>query len=94
MDEAKESELDKTPSTSDSASTLSLQTAMAPVHNSPDIEKIATTNTRGSQNAQPAHRTATAQDWNGPDDPENPHNWKMWKRLYHTISVGLFCFTM
>ena len=30
------------------------------------------------------HRTVTAQDWTGPDDPENPHNWPMWQRVYHT----------
>lgn len=24
---------------------------------------------------EPLRRTVTAQDWNGPDDPENPMNW-------------------
>jgi hypothetical protein len=24
---------------------------------------------------EPLRRTITAQDWNGPDDPENPLNW-------------------
>ena len=24
---------------------------------------------------EPLRRTVTAQDWNGPDDPENPLNW-------------------
>jgi Major Facilitator Superfamily len=32
----------------------------------------------------PLHRTATAQDWTGPDDPENPWNWPSWKKVYHT----------
>ena len=36
-------------------------------------------------------RTVTAQDWTGPDDPENPHNWPMWQRVYHTTVPALFC---
>ena len=24
-----------------------------------------------------------AQDWNGPEDPDNPHNWPFAKRIYH-----------
>jgi hypothetical protein len=26
-------------------------------------------------------KTATAHDWNGPDDPENPMNWSLRKRI-------------
>ncbi|KAE9968780.1 hypothetical protein EG328_007271 [Venturia inaequalis] len=40
----------------------------------------------------PVIRTVTAQDWTGPDDPENPHNWSLGKRIYHTIPPGLFGF--
>lgn len=29
-------------------------------------------------------RILTAQDWNGPDDPENPNSWPFWQRVYHT----------
>ena len=36
-------------------------------------------------------RTVTAQDWTGPDDPENPRNWPMWQRVYHTTVPALFC---
>ncbi|CAF9925029.1 MAG: hypothetical protein ALECFALPRED_002885 [Alectoria fallacina] len=39
-------------------------------------------------------QTVTAQDWSGPDDPENPHNWPMWLRIYHTIAPGLFAFAV
>ncbi|KAF2665679.1 putative bicyclomycin resistance protein [Microthyrium microscopicum] len=35
-------------------------------------------------------RVVTAQDWTGPDDPENPHNWFIGKRIWHTIQPGLF----
>ena len=39
----------------------------------------------GSDNAKGGlQRAVTAQDWNGPDDPENPHNWPLWQRVYHT----------
>jgi hypothetical protein len=33
-------------------------------------------------------------DWNGPDDPDNPHNWPMWLRVYHATAPGLFGFAV
>lgn len=42
----------------------------------------------------PVQRTVTAQDWTGPDDPENPHNWSLLKRIYHTIPPALFGFVV
>jgi hypothetical protein len=33
-------------------------------------------------------------DWNGPDDPDNPHNWPLWLRLYHATTPGLFGFAV
>jgi len=41
-----------------------------------------------------AHRVATAQDWTGPDDPENPRNWPKWKQYWHSIPPGLFAFSV
>ena len=35
-------------------------------------------------------KTVTAQDWTGPDDPENPINWPLWQRVYHTTVPALF----
>jgi hypothetical protein len=35
------------------------------------------------------HKSVTAQDWNGPDDPENPQNWPLWQRVYHTYVDSL-----
>ena len=42
----------------------------------------------------PVHRTITAQDWTGPDDPENPHNGPKWKKIYHAIPCALFGFVV
>ena len=39
-------------------------------------------------------KTVTAQDWTGPDDPENPINWPLWQRVYHTTVPGLFGFAV
>lgn len=41
-----------------------------------------------------AQRIVTAQDWTGPDDPENPQNWPTWKKIYHTIPCALFGFVV
>ena len=39
-------------------------------------------------------KTVTAQDWTGPHDPENPLNWPLWQRVYHTTVPGLFGFAV
>ena len=39
-------------------------------------------------------RTVTAQDWMGPDDPENPMNWALWKKVYHTTIPALMGFAI
>ncbi len=39
-------------------------------------------------------KTVTAQDWTGPDDPENPMNWPLWQRVYHTTASGLVAFAV
>ena len=35
-------------------------------------------------------KTVTAQDWNGSNDPENPFNWPIRERVYHTAVPALF----
>jgi len=51
--------------------------------------------THHTQHSGPAvHRVVTAQDWTGPDDPENPHNWPLWKRIWHAVPPGLFAFAV
>ena len=39
-------------------------------------------------------KTVTAQDWTGPDDPENPQNWPLWQRIYHTTIPALYGFAV
>ena len=41
-----------------------------------------------------AQRVVTAQDWTGPDDPENPQNWPTWKKVYHAIPCAMFGFVV
>ncbi|CAG8973086.1 hypothetical protein HYALB_00009390 [Hymenoscyphus albidus] len=31
-------------------------------------------------------------DWESPDDPENPHNWPLWKKIYHTAIPAFYGF--
>jgi len=37
-------------------------------------------------------QVSPAQDWTGPDDPDNPRNWPISKRIFHTIPPALFAF--
>jgi hypothetical protein len=50
-------------------------------------EQLAGSNT-------PSADPVNLMDWNGPDDPENPHNWPTWKLAYHTTIPALFGFTV
>ncbi|KAF2202288.1 MFS general substrate transporter [Delitschia confertaspora ATCC 74209] len=31
-------------------------------------------------------------DWDGPNDPDNPRNWSLWQRTYHTAVPSVMCF--
>ncbi|KAK4506304.1 hypothetical protein PRZ48_000034 [Zasmidium cellare] len=56
----------------------------SPGVDSPDIEH------NGARTKSPS----TAKDWDRPDDIENPQNWPLWKRLYHTTipaAIGFLC---
>ena len=61
----------------------------------PDVEQQ-----RAIEDLPPQHekelgeQTPVFDDWNGPDDPENPWNWPFWKRCYHTFipsGIALVC---
>ncbi|KAK5133739.1 hypothetical protein LTR08_007389 [Meristemomyces frigidus] len=42
----------------------------------------------------PTIQTATAQDWNGPDDSDNPHNWSLFKRCMHIFPIAFLAFAV
>ncbi|OAL02054.1 MFS general substrate transporter [Phaeosphaeriaceae sp. SRC1lsM3a] len=39
-------------------------------------------------------RSPNCNDWDGPDDPDNPHNWSMGKRAYHAVAPAAFGFAV
>lgn len=46
------------------------------------------------QDAATVPSTLSVTDWNGPDDPDNPHNWPLWQRVYHATTPGFFGFAV
>ena len=46
------------------------------------------------QGASPTVQPQTTTDWDGPDDPDNPHNWPLWLRVYHATTPGFFGFAV
>lgn len=56
-----------------------------------DFEKEAE---KDLEDLAPTARVVTAQDWTGPDDPENPQNWSLLLRAYHTVPPALFAFVV
>lgn len=41
-----------------------------------------------------AEQTVNVSDWNGPDDPDNPHTWSTMKKAYHATVPALFGFAV
>ncbi|KAJ4372912.1 hypothetical protein N0V83_003203 [Neocucurbitaria cava] len=39
-------------------------------------------------------QSSSATDWDGPNDPDNPHNWPMSQRIYHAVTPALFGFAV
>lgn len=56
-----------------------------------DVERAVTSK---SERERKVTRVVTAQDWTGPDDPENPHNWSTFKKTWHVIQPALFGFAV
>lgn len=42
----------------------------------------------------PQGRSPAVLDWDGPDDPDNPHNWSMWKRVLHSAIPAIYGFAL
>ena len=38
--------------------------------------------------------SASELEWDGPDDQENPHNWRFASKVYHVTVPGLFGFAV
>ncbi|EXJ94581.1 hypothetical protein A1O1_02977 [Capronia coronata CBS 617.96] len=78
---------------SDSSSSRSMPVPIAPPEQ--EIEKTISRTTQTSRRSRRSDRTiTTAQDWVGPDDPDNPLNWPLLKKTYHTLIPALQCFTI
>ena len=95
--EAKDDHINETEkmgeSDSDSSSMHSLPIPI--VTPQPDLEKTTTkASQRTSRSGRSNHVPATAQDWDGEDDPDNPLNWPLPVKIYHTLVPALQCFTM
>lgn len=67
------------------------------------IETQPLPETMGTEHAHPTHcspgettlKTSSSElDWDGPDDPENPHNWRFGPKVYHVTVPGLFGFAV
>lgn len=80
---------------SDSSSSVSIPPRLSGADAGRDLEKSsshAVQHPAGS--GHPVHKVVTAQDWTSPDDPENPMNWEIWRKVYHVAIPALQCFTM
>lgn len=62
---------DETETKMDAIEASSRSSSPRRTHGSGDLEKAKV----DAVSSEPLRRTITAQDWNGPDDPENPLNW-------------------
>jgi hypothetical protein len=47
-----------------------------------------------SDNSKTGASQPNLTDWNGPDDPDNPHTWGKGRKLYHIVVPGLFGFAV
>jgi hypothetical protein len=78
---------------SDMSSTRSIS---VPVNSTQlDLEKSNSRATQApGQDAESRHPVTTAEDWDGPDDPDNPLNWSTRKKIYNTLVPAFQCFTI
>ena len=61
-----------------------------------DLEKTPTRPTQPPAKGQSGQlqRATTAQDWTGPDDPDNPINWSLLLKIWHIVVPGMQSFTV
>lgn len=88
-----DAETEKMSAPSDSASALSVPVPMATTEL--DLEKTTSRGTQGSRHGAALNRTITsAYDWTGSDDPDDPLNWSLASKIYHTVIPGLQAFVV
>jgi len=79
----------------DSLSTLPQTGAEESGETTPDAENLGELSSK-SQIPVVVSSAANVQssDWDGPDDADNPYNWPLAKRAYHTAATGLLAFVV
>jgi hypothetical protein len=88
-----EADTEKMSTHSDTSSALSVSVPIATEEL--DVEKTASRGTQGSRRSAGLNRVITsAYDWTGSDDPGDPLNWSIGKKVYHTIVPGLQAFVI
>lgn len=58
-------------------------------HEEADVEKGTTQLESGIEQGEEASRDPNIVDWDGPDDPENPLNWTVKRKVTATVSIAL-----
>lgn len=56
-------------------------------------ERLSRAQSRVQEKENPTN-SGSVIDWNGPDDPDNPHNWGLASRFYHATVPGFFGFAV
>jgi hypothetical protein len=65
-------------------------------HEMPATSKDGHHDQQSSQRDQTAiekERKDNIVDWDGPDDPQNPRNWAVWKRMAQVVLPSAFLLT-
>jgi hypothetical protein len=66
-----------------------------PSEQSQAIEKLTTQDTAGQESSETQSPLPKVPlDWDTPDDAENPRNWSLPKRLFHSAIPGFLAFAV
>lgn len=60
----------------------------------PDLEKSTSHDPPQETHAPEEKAPQNPLEWDGPDDPDNPMNWPLGKKIYHAVLPGLFGFAV
>lgn len=86
---------DKMDTISDTSSLSSPSISVPVQQTNLDLEKTTSIASRGTNQSRTSNRVVrTAHDWDGPDDPDNPLNWPLMMKAYHTLVPALQAFTI